>query len=393
MQREPREHDDDPRGGADVPAHPLVQVEIDLDGAVLVNGRPEPHDVAARHAEAPRELALVAVRAVARDYAMPLGRPVRVLATTPEEQTRLVVHPDGEVAGVEPHLASAVAATPEGVPPATRAQHWLAAREADRVAEAAAQRRSRRRRSPGALRPAVLGVAAAAVLGAGGALALGAGLLGTDADERGDGGGGTAIAGGASSPDSGPDTSGAGGGTARTDPYEPLPAPRLEPLPLAAVRASSTSPGEVRLALRSTRGTPVFVALSPARAEAVAARTGAAQRLDLALRRATTREVVISDLPPGAWVWTVRAPGQEVLRGRVQVPAPPPVAPVGDPVPPVEEPPPATPEPPSADPEPPRGGDGEDRGDGGARPPSIGGGPDGDAPQVPQPTAPVDPRP
>lgn len=390
MHREPREHHDDLRGGADVPAHPLVQVEIDLDGAVLVNGRPEPHDVAARHAEAPRELALVAVRAVARDYAMPLGRPVRVLATTPEEQTRLVVHPDGEVAGVEPHLASASAATPQGVPPATRAQHWLAAREADRVAEEAADRRRQRTGGvSGRLRPVALGVAAAAVLGATGAMALGIGtLVSDDEDAAAGGGGGTGATSTAPSDgDQDGDQDGAQDGVTdgpAPEPSELLPAPRLEPLPLAAVRASSTTPGEVRLALRSTRGTPVVVALAPARAGSVADQAGTGQRLDLSLRRATTREVVISDLPPGAWVWTVRAPGQELMRGRLEVPAPPPVVPVSDPAPPVPETPPVTPDPPSTEPEPPG-----DRG----RPPAIGGGPDGGAPQVPQPTAPVDPRP
>ena len=81
-----------------VPPNPLVTIEVDEFGRLTING----HDVSYDGTGDPRQ---VANEVVCMDFAQPLGRPVRALATLPHEQVRLVIHPDGRVTDVEPQPA------------------------------------------------------------------------------------------------------------------------------------------------------------------------------------------------------------------------------------------------------------------------------------------------
>ena len=372
-------------GRAVVPPHPLVQVEIDETGQVTVDGQREPH---ARLIDS-RALAELAVLAVARDHATPLGRGVRVVASTPTEHSTMVVHPDGAVTELEAHEPS----SPEGVAPATRAPHWLATREAERVATeqqvagrlqrwahrprwaTARPRRDHHRvvrrgirmpavrmprprlphvslphvtlphvtlphvplphvelHRPDLRRPLFLAVAA----GVAAALVVIAVAV-------------TGGRGGTGSPSpTADDLRAAADRAPAVDAAEDAPpaaavvgATRLARVAVADV-GSRTAPGSLLLALESTRRTPVAILVRP-----VAAGTAPEpRRLSLSIRTATTREVTVDDLEPGRYRWTVRAPGQRRLTGYADVPAPPPpptaVVPVVQQPTPVEQPPPST---------------------------------------------------
>ena len=376
-------------GSATVPPHPLVRVEIDATGLLTVDGKQEPH---ARLIDS-RELAELAVLAVARDHATPLGRGVRVVASTPTEHSTMVVHPDGAVTDLEAHEPL----TPDGIAPATRAPHWLATREAERRAERGAAGRVTGRLArlapalrlprvslpsvslpsvslpsvslpsvslprphlphvslprphlphvslphvevsrPDLRRAALLALAAGvatAIVVAAVAITIGSGPRGpspSTADLR--------AASGAGQESTAPDT----------EPPAPevVGATRLARVAVADV-GLRTAPGSLQLALESTRRTPVAILVKPVGTDTAPE----ARRLRLSIRAATTREVTVDDLAPGRYRWTVRAPGQRRLTGYADVPAvpvapapapqPTEVAPVADQPPPVEQPPPST---------------------------------------------------
>lgn len=312
-------------GRGTIPDQPLVHVEIDTDGRVSVDGRVEPH---ARLVDR-RSLADLAVLAVARDHAHPLGRGVRVVARTPTEHSSMVVHPDGEVTDLAPYPPPSPAppqpvtrqkvrarqpaphrATPDGVAPATRARHWLDAREDDRVrAEEQAARGATR--GPG--RRVLVGVGSVVAAMSLLAAAVAVGWPGGD-------GAPTARAGSDRLSDAAADVP-AEVDAAGPVPLSVLPAPRLTTLAVTDVGADTT-PGVLRLAVETSRRTPVKVVLTATDSEAVA------RRLSLSVRAATTRQVEVADLAPGRYRWVLRAPGQRRLTGLVDVPAvaaPPPV--------------------------------------------------------------------
>lgn len=337
-------------GRARVPDQPLVHVEIDDDGQVTVEGRVEPH---ARLVDG-RALADLAVLAVARDHAGPLGRGVRVVARTPTEHSTMVVEPDGAVSELAPYLPS----TPEGVAPAVRAHQWLDARDADRAREAATGAAHRARPVPRrrvwagtAAAVATLGVAAAAV-----ATLVPTGWTGGEATEQ------------------RPASASAASRTATPDPEpvratEPpyvrtvVAATRLSALAVTGV-TTEVAPGTLRVAVTATRRTPLTLVVDPVTAP------GETRRLELTVRGATTRVVDVVDLAAGEYRWVVRVPGQRRSRGLAQVPAVPPPPPPIEVVPVLEAPAPVPP--PAAPPAP-------------ARPSGSGGQGGGTRPSEPQP--------
>lgn len=76
-----------------VAPHPVVAIKIE-DGTILVNGETVEHD---GHGDP----YVVAAHAAATRVAVPLGRPVRAIATDGTSKTSLVVHPDGSTSDVE----------------------------------------------------------------------------------------------------------------------------------------------------------------------------------------------------------------------------------------------------------------------------------------------------
>lgn len=268
---------------AEVPPSPLVTITVDDDGRVAING----HDVPHRGSVDPRQ---VATEVVCSDFAQPLGRPVRAIATLPHEQVRMIIHPDGHITDVERHQF----ATPTGVPPATRARAWLSARDADRIAAevAAARHAGRHRRHP---------------LFAAGAGAIVAGVaLVTVWQQR-----------------SGPDPA------AVVAPPPPAPAADAAPpaqtvhesVPLRPVAVSGVSAearaGELRLSIAAQRRTPVRLSVVPV------ADPAAEQRLDLSIQGQAQRVVTVSDLEAGRYRWVVRVPGQPDHTGVTRVPGAP----------------------------------------------------------------------
>ncbi len=268
-----------------VPPSPLVAIEVDDQDRLTINGHEVPHgDVDPR---------LVATDVVRADFAQPLGRPVRALATLPTGQVRMVIHPDGRVTHVEEHRP----ASPSGVPPAMRAQSWLAAREADRIVAAeiyAARHAGRRRRYP-------------VVLAGAAALALGATLVvlltqrGPVADEPA----------AASPPASAPEIQAA-------PPQSVIESPEIRPIAVSGVSVE-TDPREIRLEIAAQRRTTVMVVLTPLDGSA------SPQGQTLMIHRAADRVVTVSDLDPGRYRWQVTVPGQPSKTGVVQVPDVPPV--------------------------------------------------------------------
>lgn len=295
---------------AHVPTEPVIRVVIDDDGLVTVDDR----EIAYVAGHDPRG---AAAEVVARDFAQPLGRPVRVIAWEAGAGTSLVVHPDARVTDVEPVGDDRKGSTPHspaGVEPAVRARAWLDARRATETDG------SGRRSVIGALRAAVRGPEprprerSAAwrrplgiVLGAA-ALAGGLGLAVwlpsgsdqpqdltrslTDDEQR------------------------------REQPTGPAPvvtAPTLRANAIADV-VVDTDPERVSVSLTARRATTVLVTLSPlGRGEPAVRR--------IKVRRAAEPQVTFR-LDPGRYRWVVRAPGQPIQRGRVTVapkPAPPPV--------------------------------------------------------------------
>jgi hypothetical protein len=285
----------------EVPGNPLVLVEIDTTGRLIINGYEVPSDGKVD----PRQLA---VAVVCSDFARPLGRPVRALVDQPHGETTLVVHPDGRVSDVVAPTAEtpqvAAPTTPQGVPPATRAQGWLAARDADRAAADAipARHLARRRLYPAA----VAGVAL---------VALGLGLVVFWTNN-----------------DSVPDSADQAAPRPPSDvvevaPEQPVVRSRvLRPVAVSGVTAAA-APGVIRLDVAAQRRTTVTVVVT--RLE----RAASPQGLTLSVGGADDQLVTVPDLEPGKYRWEVMVPGQPRHSGVVQVPADPPaevtVVPVG----------------------------------------------------------------
>ncbi len=257
----------------EVPSNPLVLVEIDGSGRLIINGYEVPTDGTVD----PRQLA---VDVVCSDFARPLGRAVRALVDQPHGETTLVVHPDGRVTDVVAPLAAAAQAappaTPQGVPPATRAAGWLAAREADRIVAAeiyAARHAGQRRRYP----------AAAAV--AGGALvALGVGLaiFWTDNDPL-------------------PDPPGQAAPRQASDVVDEVPPEQpivrsdaLRPVAVSGVTVQ-TAPQVIRLEIAAQRRTTAMVVVTPLDGSA------SPQGQTLTIHGAGDRQVSVPDLTPGRY--------------------------------------------------------------------------------------------
>jgi hypothetical protein len=281
----------------EVPGNPLVLVEIDSAGRLIINGYEVPSDGTVD----PRQLA---VAVVCSDFARPLGRPVRALVDQPHGETTLVVHPDGRVSDVQapqtaaPQTATpqtAKQATPHGVPPATRAQAWLAGRDADRAAAEAVPARhlARRRRYPVAV--------------AGGALvALGLGLVvfWTNNDPVSDPADQAAPRPPSDVVDAAPD--------------QPIVRPQvIRPIAVSGVTAEA-SPGVIRLDVAAQRRTTVTVVVT--RLE----RSASPQGLTLSVGGEDNQLVTVPDLEPGKYRWEVMVPGQPRHSGVVQVPEDPP---------------------------------------------------------------------
>lgn len=267
---------------AAVPPSPVVTIEVDDDGRLTINGHDVPHDAAD-----PRQVATDVVRT---DFAQPLGRPVRVVASLPEEQTRMVVHPDGQVSDVEPHRP----ATPAGVPPATRAQGWLAARDAARVAaEATAARHAARRRPY----PVVAGGIAAAAAGA-----AFVALVVSQGDPTTDGSTAAQL----------PNTAAADVPPAQSV----IESTEIRPIAVSVVTARTT-PGVLRLSVAAQRRTTARLVLTPLDGSAKP------QRLALSLIDEAD-QVTVPDLAPGRYRWQLRVPGELSQTGVASVPAEPP---------------------------------------------------------------------
>ena len=303
------------RGSSTIPDLPLVHVEIDETGRITVDGVVEPH---ARLVDR-RSLADLAVLAVARDHAGPLGRGVRVVARTPTEHSSMVVHPDGVVTDLLPHgetvpvppaTSGRHGASPDGVVPAMRAQHWLDAREEERVrvAERAASRadvRTGRRRLLAGLVGAVAAVTAFVAV----------------VDVGWPGGEGR-------TPTSSPAVGQLRDTAADVVPADEAdPAPSTPPTVVGATRfaalavtdaGAEAAPGRLQVAVETSRRTPVTLVLAPLPGDATA---DPARRLQFQVRAATTRLVEVADLTPGRYRWLVRAPGERRLTGLVDVPA------------------------------------------------------------------------
>src|SRR5690606_10972237 len=81
-----------------VPAHPVVDIRVSAD-AVTVDG--EVVDRGSAGGPDTKVAMLLGVHAVARRVAQPLGRPVRAVVHTDDDEQHLVVHPDGSVTAVE----------------------------------------------------------------------------------------------------------------------------------------------------------------------------------------------------------------------------------------------------------------------------------------------------
>ncbi len=268
-----------------MPSNPLVTIEVDDRGRLTINGHVVAHDDAD-----PRRVATEIVRA---DFAQPLGRPVRALATLPNGQLRMVIHPDGRVTNVEEHRPT----SPAGVPPATRAQTWLAAREADRVVAAeiyAARHAGRRRRYPVVL-------AGTAAVAAGAALVLLLTQRGPSVDEP------TAAA-----PSEPADVIEA------APPQSLVESSEIRPVAISGVMVE-TEPHELRLEIAAQRRTSVMVVVTPLDG------SGSPQGQTLTIQGAVERVVTVTDLDPGRYRWQVMVPGQPSRTGVARVPAEPPV--------------------------------------------------------------------
>jgi len=268
---------------AEVPPHPLVTIEIDDDDRLTING----HDVPHNDSSDPHQFATEIVRT---DFAVPLGRPVRALATLEHELIQMVVHPDGRVTDVEPHRP----ATPAGVPPATRAQARVAAGDVDSVAaEVAAAHRAGRRRYP-------VAVAGAGAIAAVAALVV----VWNQRDPATD-----------SPPASAARTQDA---AAEVTPAQPvIESERIRPRAVSDVHAEAR-PRILRLSVTTQRKTTARVEVSPV------ATPAAPRQFSLSIQSATTRLITVASLAPGRYRWQVLVPGQPPYSGVIRIPALPP---------------------------------------------------------------------
>jgi hypothetical protein len=272
---------------AEVPSNPLVTIAVDDRGRIAINGHDVPHD----GTDDPRRMATDIVSA---DFAQPLGRPVRAIATLPGEELLMVIHPDGRVSDIEPHRP----ATPAGVPPATRAAPAWVAGDANPVAAeiAAARHAGRRRRYPLVVGGAVVIAAAAALVVVWDQRAP----LDHDDDPA------TATA------DLTPTIA-----AASVAPVQPvLESTPIRPFAVSDISAKATPEG-LNLTVAARRRTPARVVVVPLEGS-----TGA-QRLTVTIRSATDRLVTVPGLEPGRYRWKVVVPGQPRQTGVVEVPEPP----------------------------------------------------------------------
>ena len=266
---------------------PTASIRI-IGSHVAVNGR-------SLHVDDGDNLHAAAIAEVARSAAGPLGQPVRTVATADGATSVLLVHPDGSAEVLD-----------EGQDPALAAAH-MAARPAQ-------PRRARRR--PTRLHAGVAsGLVAAAAVAVVSVFTLGRDVA---ADEATDGNEGTRVAAVGSStlaPTTRPTTPPATSG--------PIAAP-----PARALRVRAQAGGNDTLVLRirvSDRPTRLTVRATPT-SSATTGRDGSRQPRTVRERsiRATkgAREVrlVLRDLAPGLWRWTVSTPRAEDVRGRIRVP-------------------------------------------------------------------------
>lgn len=270
-----------------VPAHPVVEIDVSaeavtVDGVVVDRGSAGgPDTTVAMH---------LGVHAAARRVAQPLGRPVRAILRSGDDEKRLVIHPDGSVTAVEDTFPVVSLVAPAG------SRGVRISRHARRLRGAALRVRRTR------LALGVAYVALGAVL-VGGILAQAVGR--DDAPSQ------------ASGADEEPPPESVAQPMA--PPAEPavVSGARLERLPhLGKVVVSPDSGGfRVRLTTRRAGRATVRAALLSAGDETRlwTIRTGGA----------TTRTLEVDDLEAGTYRWVVRAPGERPVTGRVVVQPPP----------------------------------------------------------------------
>lgn len=268
---------------ADVPMTPLVTIAVDADGRLTVNG----HDVPLEPGADP---GLQGTEIVCSDFARPLGRPVRAIAMLPDEQIQMVIHPDGRVTDAQPHRPD----TPFGVPPATRAPGRHIPLASDRIAaEVRAARHAGRR-------PRYQVVVAGA-----GLVVAAAGLV-VVWDQR------VPVL------DPPADAVPKPAAAAVVSEQPVLASTRIRPFAVSEVRAA-VDPGILRLSVTAQRRTTATVVVTPLDGAA------GAERLRVAVERATDQQVTLPELSPGRYEWTVDVPGQPRSSGVVRVPEAPPV--------------------------------------------------------------------
>ncbi len=317
---------------APVPAHPLVEIvvtaeSVTVDGEVVDRGSAGGPDA--------KVAMLLGVHAAARRVAQPLGRPVRaVLRSGDDDEKRLVVHPDGTVTDVEDTFPVVRLIAPPG----SRATHVIG------------RPRPRRRLLP-AERTRLAVTAAYVALG----LVLVSGfLLGVSGGDE-------------------PDPVAEGSIEARggaLSPHEVVLGRELQRLPGLSDVSAAAGAGAFRFQVTTGRAAHVEVLASPLGSD------GASRLWTIHTHGATTRTLAIDDVDPGTYRWVVRTPGEPPRTGRLVVlptPDPPVVVATDTPDSPV-----TTPAPP-----PPPSGHNDNGGNGG----NDGG---GDS-SIPGPTAPVDP--
>ena len=266
----------------DVPDHPVVAISI--DGAhIEINGAPLGRTGTG---DAYRE----AVRAVARDFAQELDRPVRALVSDEVSARRLVIHPSGRVSDIEPYPlpeAGAAPATPE------------------RTADAATSLADSRRRS---VLVAALPTLAVAV---GGMVAV---ELSVDAPSESSTSAVSALA-----------TPSEGATPPEREVEEPSRSASYDDSPLLGDTrspqllvsgASQGGIGALELRMESTANVPVEVLVTLTRADQPAWRRTVSLPPD-------GRTLAIEDLPAGVYTWLMRASeGSSADAGTVVVRAP-----------------------------------------------------------------------
>ena len=315
---------------APVPAHPVVEIvvtgeSVTVDGEVVDRGSAGGPDA--------KVAMLLGVHAAARRVAQPLGRPVRAVLRSGDDEKRLVVHPDGAVTEVEDTFPVVRLIAPPGA----RATHVIG------------RPRPRRRLLP--VQRTRLAVAAAYV--ALGVVLVSGFVLGVSGSDEPD-----PVADGALE---------APGGA--VSPHEVVLGRELQRLPGLSDVSAAAGAGVLRLQVTTGRAARVQVLASPLGSD------GASRLWTIRTHGATTRTLAADDVDPGTYRWVARTPGEPPRTGRLVVlptPDPPVVVAADEPADPA-----TTPDPP---PPPSEDANADDNDDGSA----------GDS-SIPGPSGPVDP--